>query len=192
MMFMIVEEEMLVFEMVTLLQTKDVEQEQLLVLRREKHRALFDDRRQMFEEQQTEPGVDQVDLIDLFHGVARIDVLILLVVETLGDVVHVVHRSKVAHDRRGEKVGGNVLGNHMNLFEEGLVVDEESRTHVALHPGHGIGVVRLVLASQEVAVFLERTSMNRAVRKRETRLTSRPPPRMVSGSCVAMSLLFRW
>ena len=103
--------------MVTLFQTKDVEQEQLLVLSCERHRALSDDRRQIFEEQQTEPGIDQFGFIDLLHGVMRVDVLILLVFETLRHVVHVVHRSKVMYARRGEKVSGNVLGDHMNLFE---------------------------------------------------------------------------
>lgn len=117
MVFMIVEEEMFVFEMITLLQTKDVKQKQLLVFSCEKHRALLDDSRQMFEEQKAEPSIDQIDLIDLFHGVPRVDVLILLVVETLRDVGHVVHRSIVAHHRRGEKVCGNVLGDHMDLFE---------------------------------------------------------------------------
>ena len=148
-MFRITHEEILVFGVVTILETSKSAQEKISVFDGEAHATLVDHREQVFEKEETQSGIDQFRLIDFFR-------LILLLLEVLKDVVEMIRLVQLVHQRTGKEVCGHVFGDHRHLLGQGFEIDEESRTHVSLHVHHRRLVVGFVALGQEVTIFLRR------------------------------------
>lgn len=134
-----------VFVVVVFFQVVDVVEQQHAVFVSQADSALLDDVGQMFEEQKAQPSVDQLHLIDLLGVVLRVKQLSLQVRSMLHELDEIVGDVQVADDRRGKEMSGDVLGDDVNLFGQGLVVDEETRAHVALNVIHDCGIVELVV-----------------------------------------------